>query len=93
MEQIVDANSRIGDIDEAQYRTLARWFWIYNYENTCGMKTGYFSCTASSDGAAYATAVHTFDDLNLLKYVDCMVMLDCRHRRYFVEFLQEENLF
>lgn len=42
-------------------------------------------------GATYATDVHKVDGMELLREGYCVVMLDDRHRRRYVEILRNED--
>lgn len=56
---------------------------VYDYSTIKSIK---------SEGTTQETAVHSVDDVKLLKAGFCMVMLDGRHRRGSVEIIRVEGV-
>lgn len=47
----------------------------------------YFWFTVSTEDPTYTAGVHIFDGMNMLKYSYCMIILDERNLRRFVEII------
>lgn len=90
-DQIMDQSNTLLSIAEVHLRALDESFRRYSYDYARDIMITNYNSTVNPEATIYATVVHNFDGVTLLKDAHCMVILDGHHRYPAVRKWRDEN--